>query len=211
MPDRSYGFDRSSQRFRDLSTGRFVSEREVRDAVDRLADLTSRRMGEAAARYRAGQITSSDWLAEHLALVKQSQIASALAAYGGRANMTPERWGLVGYQIRVQYAFARKMAADVLSGRQRMNGRLDARARQYGQAARVLYENIRAREAATSALAWERNVRHASESCQQCRAQSAAGWVPRGTLVPVGARTCRSSCRCSIERAATRPIEEEAA
>lgn len=210
MADQSFTFDRASQRYRDLRTGRFLPAREVRDAVDRLADLASRRLGESAARFRAGQITVSQWIAESQQLVKQSQIAAALAAYGGRSNMNAAQWGLVGQQIRVQYAYLRRMADDVLSGRQRLNGRLDARSRQYGQAARVIFEAIRARESGSAGLAWERNVRHASESCAQCRAQSAAGWVPRGTLVPVGSRTCRSSCRCTIERSATRPMSEAA-
>lgn len=195
----AFTWDRSSRRFRDLSTGRFVGEREIRDAVDRTADLASRRMGEAAARFRAGTITATEWQAEHLTLVKQSQIAAALAAYGGRDQMTPARWGTVGQQIRVQYQYARLMLADVLDGRQRLNGRLDARARQYGQASRALYENIRRREAASDGgLAFEENHLHASESCDQCRAQSASGRVPIGTLVPIGMRTCRASCRCTL-------------
>lgn len=198
MLDQSYGYDRASMRFRDLSTGRFVPERTVRDAVDRTADLASRRMGEAAARFRAGEITSAEWLRQHLELVKQSQIAAALAAYGGRANMDAQKWGYVGYRIREQFAYSRKMVADVLDGRQRLNGRLDSRARQYGQAARAAYENHRRRASAESGIAFEQNHLHASESCQSCRDQSARGRVPIGTLIPVGSRTCRASCRCTL-------------
>lgn len=199
MPDQSYTYDRNSGRFRSLETGRYVSERRIRDAVDAVADLASRRMGEAAARYRAGQITISDFQAAMLQAIKDSQIASALLAYGGRQQMDPSRWGLVGQQIRVQYQYARQMTADVLDGRQRLNGRLDGRARQYGQASRSLYENIRRQQARIDpAVQYEANHLHASESCAQCKAQSAQGRVPIGTLVPVGKRTCRSSCRCTL-------------
>ena len=86
MADQSFTFSKDAQRYRDVNTGRWIPEREVRDAVDRTADLASRRMGEAAARFRAGEITADTWLAEHMALVKQSQIAAALAAHGGRAG-----------------------------------------------------------------------------------------------------------------------------
>lgn len=199
MADQAYGYDRATGRFRDLSTGRYVSEREIRDAVDQVADLASRRMGEAAARYRAGQLSISEFQATMLATIKDSQIASALLAYGGRGQMDASRWGVAGQQIRTQYAYARQMIADVLDGKQRLNGRLDMRARQYGQAARSLYENTRRRQAADdTAVHFEQNHLHASESCGQCIAMSARGRVPIGTLIPIGQRTCRQQCRCTL-------------
>lgn len=198
MPDQSFTFDSVSRRFRALDSGRFISEREVRDAVDRTADLASRQMGEAAARFRTGQIGAAEWIAQSQQIVKDSQIASALAAYGGRLRMDQGKWGLVGQQIRVQYAYLNRMADDMLSGRQRMNGRLDARARQYGQASRSLYENIRRRESAAAGLSFERNILHPADHCAQCVSQSARGLVPLGSLVPIGQRTCRSQCRCTL-------------
>lgn len=205
-----YGFDNTSQRFRDLTTGRYISERQVRDFVDNIADHASQQLGGLSAQYRAGQITLTVWQAESRAVIKSSQIASALAAYGGRDQMTQARWGLVGQQIRAQYGYLARFADDVLAGRQRLNGRMDARARLYGQASRTLYENIRRRENAAAGQRFERNVRHASESCNQCVAQSSLGWVPIGTLVPVGQRTCRSNCRCTLSYSRSAAVEEAA-
>lgn len=199
MPDQTYTWSRESQRFRSLETGRYVSERDIRDLVDKVADLASRRMGDAAARFRAGQIDVGTWIAESQAIIKDSQIAAALLAYGGRAQMGPSEWGRVGQQIKTQYAYLNRMAADVLDGKQRMNGRLDARARQYGQAARSLYENTRRQQSAQAGLSFERNVRHSSEGCAGCVAASNAGWVPIGTLPPIGSRSpCRQGCRCTL-------------
>lgn len=210
MADLLYGWSNESQRFRDLRTGRYISERAVRDFVDNIADLASQQLGTLSSQYRAGQITLTVWQAESRAIIKASQIASALAAYGGRGQMTPARWGVVGQQIRTQYAYLTRFADDVLSGRQRQNGRMDARARQYGQASRSLYENIRRRESAAAGLQYERNIRHAVESCGQCVNQSSQGWVPIGTLVPVGQRTCRSSCRCTLAYSRTAVVDEAA-
>jgi len=206
-----FGFDPASQRFRDLSTGRFVSERAVRDGVDRVADLASARLGELTARFRTGEITAVQWQAEMMAQIKQAHISAALAAYGGRDAMTPARWGTVGQLIRREYAFARAFAADVLAGRQRQNGRMDARARLYGQSIRGTYENIRRREVAAAGLRFERNVRHSSESCRQCVNASGQGWVPIGTLPPIGNRTCRGNCRCTLSYARTPQQDTEAA
>lgn len=210
MADLLYGWSNEAQRFRDLRTGRYISERQVRDFVDNIATEASRQLGELSAQYRANQISFTMWQAESHAVIKASQIASALAAYGGRAQMTPARWGLVGYQIRTQYAYLTQFGADVLNGRQRINGRMDARARQYGQASRSLYENIRRRTSADAGFRYERNIRHAVESCRQCVNQSSQGWVPIGTLVPIGQRTCRSSCRCTLAYSRTAAVEEAA-
>lgn len=210
MTDQAYGWDRNAQRFRDLSSGKFVTERAVRDAVDSVADLASRRLGESAARFRAGQISVVQWQSETFATIKDSQIAAALLAYGGRAQMTPERYGFLGSQVKAQYQYARQMVADVLDGEQRLNGRLDSRARLYGQAARSLYENIRRRESASAGMAFEQNHLHASESCDQCKSMSAARRVPIGSLIPIGQRTCRSSCRCTLSYSRTMSEAEAA-
>lgn len=205
-----YGWDRSSQRFRDLESGRYVSERAVRDGVDRMADLVSRRMGEVTARYRTGEITATVWQSEMRSLIKQSQIAGALAAYGGRGQMDASRWGVVGQQVRVQYAYLARFTDDVLAGRQRMNGRMDARARQYGQASRTLYENIRRRESGDAGFRYERNELHPADHCEQCVNQTALGTVPIGSLVPIGRRTCRSQCRCTLVYSRQMTVEEAA-
>ena len=201
--DQAFTFDQASQRFRSLETGRFVSERSVRDGVDRMADLASQRMGDAAARFRSGELSIGQFQTTMLETIRDSQISAALAAYGGRQNMDASRWGLVGQQIRVQNLYARQMIADVLNGKQPMNGRLDARARMYGQSARTLYENIRRRESARAGLTFEQNHLHAKESCEQCIAMTRQGRVPIGTLIPVGQRTCRASCRCTLSYSRT--------
>lgn len=206
-----FGYSRDAQRFRDLSTGRWVSERAVRDAVDRTADLASRRMGELTARFRAGELTAVEWQTGLLETIKSSQVAAALAAYGGRDAMSPSRWGTVGQLIRTEYAYLRQFTADVLEGRQRWNGRMDARARMYGQATRRNYEAIRRRESASAGLQFERNVLHPADHCQQCLNQTALGSVPIGTLIPVGMRACRSGCRCTLSFSRQREMDEAAA
>lgn len=206
----TFTFDDRSMRYRDSASGKFISERQVRDAVDAIVNLSAERMGNLAASFRAGTIDANEFLSGMLTEVKSAQIAAALAAYGGRDQMNSQRWGMVGQQIRQQYAYARTMVADVLEGRQRMNGRLDARARLYAQASRTTYENTRRREMARLGMAFEQNILHASESCDGCLSASDAGWVPIGTLPAVGSRTCRLACRCTLAFAASRSEAEAA-
>ena len=194
-----YTWARRAGRFRSVESGRFVPESEIRDGVDALVRLSASRMADLSRQFRAGQITASQWLTGQLAEIKAVHLAAALAAKGGRSQMTPADYGRVGQQIRVQYQYARQMVADAISGKARLNGRLDARASQYANAARVGFEQARRRVAQEAGALRERNVINSSESCAGCRAQTARGLVPLGMLVPIGARSpCGPRCACSI-------------
>lgn len=57
----------------------------------------------------------------------------------------------------------------------------------------------RAEQLAPEGAMYERNIRHARDSCGGCIHETARGWVPIGTLVPTGYRDCRGNCLCSLE------------
>jgi hypothetical protein len=186
-------------RFRDPATGRFVSESTVRSGVDALVQDSAGRMAGLARQLRAGELTTADWLAAQMQAIKDVNLAAAMAAKGGAAQMTPADYGQVGHDIRRQYEYARQMAADVLNGRQPLNGRLNVRASQYANNATIVYERDKRAQAARRGGRFERNQQHSLESCSGCRAQTGRGWVPVGSLVPVGSRSpCGSRCKCSI-------------
>jgi hypothetical protein len=195
----AFRFSPKTGRYHD-ERGRFVSDARQRAGVDAAASLAADRMGDAASRLRSGAITVEQFQAEMLRSVKDLHASVAMAAYGGRSQMDPSRWGFAGARIRTEYGFVRGMVSDIIDGRQPLTKALDARARSYAQAGRLTYEAIQAREAASRGQTEELNVLHASESCGQCRALEARGWVPRGTLPPVGARSCGRHCRCTVSR-----------
>lgn len=199
MADSAFLFAPSTGRYRDVASGRFVKQARVREGVDATVGLSADRMGDAAARLRAEEITVEQFQAEMLAHVKDVHVSNALAAYGGREQMTPARWGYVGARIRTEYGYVRGMTSDILDGKQAMNGSLDARARQYAAAGRHTYTAVNRREAVNRGNGSERNVLGTAEHCADCSAQSARGWVPVGSLSQPGSRRCRGNCRCHIE------------
>lgn len=188
--------------------GRFVSERSVRAVVDAVADHASERMAAASERLLAGEMSLGTWQAEMQRIAKDAHASAAVLAHGGAEQMTPARWGFVGRSIRDEYQFLRDFAEQISDGRQALDGRLVARSRQYGQAARVTFERTFNRDQQIRGYRFERNVLHANESCRGCRAEARRGWVPIGTLVPVGKRTCRSHCRCTLRY--SRELQEAA-
>jgi hypothetical protein len=91
-PVPEFTFDPRSGRYREAG-GRFVAESRVRSGVDAAVGLSSDRMATSAAQLRADEITVERFQAEMLRHVKEVHVANALAAHGGRAQMTPSRWG----------------------------------------------------------------------------------------------------------------------
>lgn len=185
-------------RFTDTG-GRFISDRAVRSVVDHLADGASTRMASAAERMLAAEISLAEFQSEAMRTIKLSQLAASTIAHGGQARMGFSEYGAAGRAIRDQYAYLRSWAQGMADGSIPLNdGAIVARARQYGQQARVAFEREYGRGQMARGYTSCRNVLHAGESCSQCRAETARGWVSIGTLVPVGSRICRANCKCTV-------------
>lgn len=176
-----------------------MTPHEARAGVEAVIVVAAERMKASSEAFRAGKSSAADWSRAHLAQIKAVHIAAALAAYGGRSAMTPAKWGVVGQIIRREYGYSKLFLLDVLEGRQRQNGRMDARAAMYASAARSTYTAITRREAYDSGMRYERNELGPTDaSCRECLQQTALGWVPLGTLSQPGTRTCLAHCRCSL-------------
>lgn len=199
-----YQYDLSASRFRDTATGRFVSDRDVRSALDAVTDAAKARVTATSQALLDGKLSLVDWQTQMMAAIKDAHLTAAMAAHGGRDMMSNADWGWTGQRIREQYDYLRNFAAEVANGQQPMDGRLTNRATLYSDAATSTYEAMQARDAKNSGQAMEeRNVLGPvkTEHCSGCLAENARGWVPLGALVPVGQRSpCRSRCRCRLVR-----------
>ncbi len=198
MPSTSpFTWDDRAGRFRD-ARGRFVSETRIRAGVDNVVSLASQNMLQLTRQFRTTDMTIDAWVAGMFQEIKLAHVAAALAAYGGKEQISQQQWGQIGSVIRNQYGFVRKFAHDMLEGRQVLNGRADVRAAQYGNAVRTTYENLRRQAQVNFGYTYERNVLHARESCAECLNATGRGSVPVGTLPAIGTRLCRSACRCTL-------------
>lgn len=190
-------FDAHTGRYRD-EAGRFVTDRAVRDAVDNLADLSSARIGALAQRVQSGTLALADFHQQVMAEVKAAHLAAGIAAHGGREQMAPADYGVIGRRIRDEYGYARQLAEDIASGAQPLDGRLIARAQMYGQASRGTFEAVRRRDERNRGNDEEMNVLHGGDHCAVCPDLSGRGWVPIGSLPAIGSRPCRAHDRCTL-------------
>jgi hypothetical protein len=195
-------YDAASGRYRNAG-GRYVTQASVRDAVDDMLDAATARMQALARRLQAGTLHLASWQRQMAAEIKAAHLDAAIIAHGGRPAMTKSDYGWAGRRIRDQYGYLRAFARQAASGEQPLTDQLVARAALYGQAGRATYEAMRQRDDRARGFDEERNVLGAADHCPDCVGASARGWVPIGTLIPIGQRVCRVNCRCRMERRAS--------
>lgn len=187
---------------------RFVSwERTVRPALDSVVLKSQDRLRELAQQLRGRTIALADFEVAFFKEIKTAHVASAALAAGGWAQMTPADYGRVGAKIRAEYGFARDLCKDIEAGKVKLDGRFIQRVASYGNAGTATFEAEHRRREIGAGARWERNVLGVADHCNGCLAETAKGWVPVGTLVPVGSRDCLNNDECHIEysRSLTRP------
>lgn len=180
--------------------GRIVSAAAVRAAIDQTIARYEQLARSLAEQLRAGAVSLRAWELQMRMVVKDAQLLGAAAAAGGWAQLDAAAFGRAGRAIRDQYAFLDQFAADVASGKQRLDGGLTMRAAMYVRASRGAYERDRLLIEQDAGFDEERSIRHASDSCPLCVSEELRGWVPIGELVPIGERQCLTNCQCTIER-----------
>lgn len=202
MPDVStvarYGYQPRSRRYHDRQTGRFISAKQVRAAVDTVIDTETVKIREIAQKLVDGSINLAEWQIQTASLLKGLHVSMGLAANGGLAQTSPSDLGFIGSRLKAQYEYLRDFALQISKGEQPLNGSLVARAALYSQAARETYSDVVARSAMNGGAQEELSQLAAADHCEDCVGEAAKGWSPIGSLIPIGDRRCMSNCRCSM-------------
>lgn len=201
MPPRRFTFDVRAGRYRNAQ-GRFVAHRQVRRTVDRVIEKSADHVAALAESLRTRRITLGTWEQAMRHELRALHLATVTAAKGGFAQMTFSDFGRAGQILRTQYRFLARFADDVQSGRVLLDGAFASRAALYPEAARASYQATLSREMARRGFNEEHNIldREAKHCIGpgSCPEQSARGWVPVGTLIPVGQRLCTVRDRCQL-------------
>jgi hypothetical protein len=211
MPDfrPPFTYNPASGRYKDAA-GKFVPNAEVRAAVDVALAKADRRASALLEQLRLRRISLADWQLAMQREISSVHIYNAVLAKGGKNAMTAADYGRVGNEIKRQYQYLRRFAEDIAFGKPvdrndpnsprvpyPLDGRAAMRANLYTQSGRQTYHTVELRERQRQGFTEYRNIRAASDSCEGCMAATRAGWVPIGTLKPIGQRDCLSSCKCS--------------
>ena len=200
-----YRFEPSSGvsgRYRDTLTGRFVPSATVRRELDRYLDASDDAARALARALRNREVSRADWELGMRRLIKNTHLNAVALERGGWANMRPQDYGRAGQIIREQYGYLKQFGLDIASGKQRIDGTLDFRAKLYTEAGRnSMYRSMHANMKAE--ITHVQSVLHARDNCRGCL-DLAGRWFRIGDpayKLP-GNRDCLHNCRCSENFAA---------
>lgn len=147
---------------------------------------------------RNGAINIADWQTAMREQIKNAHINAIAESVGGYQNMTPADYGRAGQIIREQYGYLRDFADEIVSGKQRLDGTLNRRAKMYVDAAREsYYKSINAKVQA-GGITHICSVLNPADHCQECIALDGRWYeINDPTYNPPGNRICRKNCKCS--------------
>lgn len=199
IPKGNYVWSERAGRYRNQSTGRFVSGVEVRAAIDRAIEASAKRVNQLSISLKENRINLSEWQVKMMQELKAAHIANAAAARGGFAQLTQSDLGRIGAIIKEQLGYLGNFARQIESGEQKLDGRFLLRSQMYIEKGRSTYHAFERLEYLSRGFTQEKNIRHATDSCAGCIGESARGWVMIGELTPVGSRICLTRCKCSLQ------------
>jgi hypothetical protein len=186
-----------SGRYRD-ERGRFVASSTVRRELDRYLDTDDPAKALAEA-LRGRAVNLADWEIGMRRVVKNTHLNAIALERGGYANLTHSDYGRAGQIIREQYGYLKGFAADIASGKQKLDGTLAARARLYSQAGRNSYYRSKAANM-SDRVTHQRSIRGKRDSCWQCIELNGKVFRIDDLSFPLpGRRVCNHNCGCHVE------------
>ncbi|MGL5795664.1 MAG: hypothetical protein ACRC06_14945 [Waterburya sp.] len=193
-------YNRSSGRYRDGQTGKFVSRATVLRLVDKEALQLEVRMKGHARLLVQGKIDIPEFQKRAAEDLKLSAIRSTILGSGGRSQVTNQAYGSTGRLLREQYNYLDGFARDLADGKL-SKAQAIARAGLYGASTRSSFHQAekiaRGREGFIEA---KRSLDPQSRHCGSCLQYSTQGqWKPLNEVtMPTVNCQCMSRCRCVV-------------
>jgi hypothetical protein len=116
MPDAPWTWDDKSKRYRDNSTGRYLSHSKMLSLRDQFTSAMVREMDLLVESLANGDITVQRWVTAARDVLRTIYLDQYALGRGGRHVMTQEDYGRIGGLLRSQYAYLNRFANVVAEG-----------------------------------------------------------------------------------------------
>lgn len=210
LPNLEYNYDKKAQRFRNKSTGKFLSQNQAIKVLE--SGITDRRnkVSNTIDRYLSGKIEIDTFVLQIADSIKDLHVLNSVIAVGGRKDQLSKQQ-LQALQSRVKGELTTSidpitsekfglqvLTRDLLSG-EVSEAQLRDRLNRYMDSA-VLTQNYIKNEHQKSKGATEGlRILGSTENCKECLEYVGLGWVKLDKLILPGQQcSCRSNCKCSI-------------
>lgn len=148
---------------------------------------------------RSGQLSVRDAQLVGEREIAKAHLAMAMAAKGGRAQMTQADFGRVGGIVSGELVHWRDRCKELGNG-QPLDGRVKQSFRAFIDKSRVTYIRVQQLEMQKRGIDEQRNVlEDRAHACSECPEITALGWQPVGSFSNPGERECRGNCRCFLQ------------
>jgi len=202
-------WETTTGRYRNLATGQFVGRETILGLVDSIVDRTVENPVATLNTMLADKrLSVADWQTGFARQIKNAYAQQAMLAAGGREQMTPRLWGMVGGSVREQYNYLKDFAKQIESG-SLTAAQIEARTKMYLNSSREVYWRVQDMQARDQGMTQERWHAVGDDStCGPCSDADAMGWQNLGFFaqpgsgnVIAGQTTCLglTNCRCTKE------------
>lgn len=178
-----------------------ITPAELSLLITKLTDTTKRQAKLLSQKLERGDMTLAEWTAAMATLLTSAHIVAATVGRGGRKRMTDADWRKVRSKAEWQQGFlprfGRAIVAGVVAGAALLN-----RARMYGDPPFVSFSSAYKESQGESSGGKEILVArelNAKESCDDCEALAALGYIPLDEMPEIGEDTsCGDFCKCFL-------------
>lgn len=205
-----YSYDATALRYRNPTSGRFISKKQIDNSLDKYRAIQSAEMRATAQQFINKQITRRDAEMAIAKSIKNLWNTELVAGKGGVQNVAANDWLMVARELKQQYYMGQ---ADKTGKNYGLRQLFDAYERGEKSPSKLLNSMDSYAKASKKAF-WMSNQQMAfksnnytlmqrilgiAEHCAECLKYSAMGVQPIGTLpLPGVACSCRMNCKCSI-------------
>lgn len=197
-----FEFDKQSQRYRIKSgtgKGQFIGKAAVDSLTRKAVKQVQADMMTIGKLLIDRKISLGTWEEATAKTIKQQTVLQYAIGKGGVAQLSSRDYGIIGAKLKAQYGFLRGFSEDLKAGKL-SEAQFWARLKLYAAATSGAYEAGREESHKAADYRWEKRIRNARESCNDCIGYAARGWQAIGSLPNRGEKcACKSNCQCSKE------------
>jgi len=209
---RRFGYDPDTMTYsqQTKTTSKTLGQRSIKMDVNRFALGIQAEQRKLMSDLMNKQITPQEWYAETTRLMKLSYLASVTVARGTNEPMDEEEnnyWLLLLLLLFLKLnSFVEALANEEIP----LNLKIPIYAGLRGGASRSVYENWKLFQATRGGYDEGRRILSPAEHCEEsvthpgCIEEAGRGWVPIGSIIPLGQCTCRDNCKCYLQFRKTR-------
>ena len=206
-----YSYDATALRYRNPTTGRFISKKQIDNSLDKYRAIQSQQMRATAQQYINKQISRKDAEIAIAKSIKNLWNTELVAGKGGVQNVAANDWLMVARELKQQYymeqanktgkSYGLRQLFDAYERGEKSPSKMLNSMDSYAKASKKAYwmANQQMMQKSNQYSLMER-ILGIAEHCPDCLRFAALGIQPIGTLpLPGQLCQCQFNCKCSIK------------